>query len=52
MGPQSIHELETGDGVRLKLIEPRSGSPRQPGSNVWLGLRAGAEVSVYPLSSA
>ena len=48
MGPQTIHELETADGQRVKLIEPRHGSPREPGGSVRLGLRRGAEASVFP----
>jgi putative spermidine/putrescine transport system ATP-binding protein len=49
MGPQTIHELETADNRTIKVIEPRVGAPRQPGAEVWLGLRPGAVVTVFPI---
>jgi putative spermidine/putrescine transport system ATP-binding protein len=50
MGPQTIHELETSLGQTIKVIEPRVGAPRQPGAEVWVGLRPGASVAVFPVS--
>lgn len=52
MGPQTIHELQVVDGQPVKLIEPRTGAPRQPSGHVWLGLVPGAEVSAFPATQA
>ncbi len=49
LGPQTIHEMETSDGRPIKIIEPRAGAPRQPGAQMWLGLRPGTEVSAFPV---
>jgi putative spermidine/putrescine transport system ATP-binding protein len=49
LGPQTIHEMQTVDGRPIKIIEPRTGVPRQPGAQMWLGLRAGSEASAFPL---
>lgn len=50
LGPQTVHELQIANGQRVKLIEPRAGSPRQPSGEVWLGLRSDAEASVFPVT--
>lgn len=50
LGPQTIHEMQTDDGRLIKIIEPRTGAPRQPGAEMWLELRADAEVSAFPLT--
>jgi putative spermidine/putrescine transport system ATP-binding protein len=49
LGPQTIHEMQTADGRPIKIIESRTGIPRQLGAQMWLGLRSGADVSVFPL---
>ena len=48
MGPQNVHELETLNGHTLKVIEPRAGAQRVPGAEIWIGLRPGAAVSIFP----
>ncbi len=49
LGPQTIHEMQTADGQAIKIIEARTGVPRQPGARMWLGLRLGVEVSAFPV---
>ena len=49
MGPQTVHEFETKEGRYIKVIEPRSGAPRQSESTVWLGLRPDAAISAFPM---
>ena len=49
IGPQTIHEFETGQGRYIKVIEPRTGAPRQSESTVWLSLRPGAIVATFPM---
>jgi len=48
MGSQTIHELEHDGGNTIKVVEQRVGSPRQPGHEVWLGVRPDAVPSIFP----
>lgn len=52
LGSQTIHEMQTADGRPIKIIEPRTGVPRQPGAEMWLGLRPNAEASAFSLPKA
>jgi putative spermidine/putrescine transport system ATP-binding protein len=52
MGSQTIHELEHGSGNTIKVVEQRTGVPRQPGHKVWLGVRPDATPSVFPATSS
>jgi putative spermidine/putrescine transport system ATP-binding protein len=48
LGPNTIHDLETRDGVTLKLVEPRHGAPGEPEGEAWCGLRPDARPALFP----
>ena len=48
LGPNTIHDLETRDGVTLKLVEPRHGAPGEPGGEAWCGLSPDARPALFP----
>jgi putative spermidine/putrescine transport system ATP-binding protein len=49
LGPNLMHDLETHDGVTLKLVEPRLGVPPDPTGETWCGLRPGARPGLFEL---
>jgi putative spermidine/putrescine transport system ATP-binding protein len=49
LGPNLMHDLETRDGVTLKLVEPRLGVPADAAGEAWCGLRPGARPGLFEL---
>jgi putative spermidine/putrescine transport system ATP-binding protein len=47
LGPNMMHDLETRDGVTLKLVEPRLGAPADTTGEAWCGLRPGARPGLF-----
>jgi putative spermidine/putrescine transport system ATP-binding protein len=47
LGPNLMHDLETHDGVTLKLVEPRLGVPADATGEAWCGLRPGARPGLF-----
>jgi putative spermidine/putrescine transport system ATP-binding protein len=47
LGPNTIHDLETGDGTTLKLVEPRLGVALEMGGEAWCALRAEARPGLF-----
>ncbi|HEU4371444.1 MAG TPA: ABC transporter ATP-binding protein [Methylomirabilota bacterium] len=47
LGPNLMYDLETRDGVTLKLVEPRLGVPADMTGEAWCGLRAGARPGLF-----
>jgi putative spermidine/putrescine transport system ATP-binding protein len=52
LGPNVMHDLETRDGVTLKLVEPRLGVPTDTTAEAWCGLRPGARPGLFPPAAA
>ena len=52
LGPNLMHDLETRDGVTLKLIEPRLGVPADATGEAWCGLRPGARPGLFELEKS
>jgi putative spermidine/putrescine transport system ATP-binding protein len=48
LGPNLMHDLETRDGVTVKLVEPRLGVPASATEEAWCGLRPGARPGLFP----
>jgi hypothetical protein len=42
-----MHDLETRDGVTLKLVEPRLGVRADATGEAWCGLRPGARPGLF-----
>jgi putative spermidine/putrescine transport system ATP-binding protein len=47
LGPNLMHDLETHDGVTLKLVEPRLGVPADATGETWCGVRPGARPGLF-----
>jgi putative spermidine/putrescine transport system ATP-binding protein len=47
LGPNLIHDLETRDGVTLKLVEPRRASAADTSGEAWCGLRPDARPGLF-----
>jgi putative spermidine/putrescine transport system ATP-binding protein len=47
LGPNTVHDLETRDGVTLKLVEPRLGMTPAPDGDTWCGLRPDARPALF-----
>src|SRR5499426_197305 len=47
LGPNIVHDLETRDGVTLKLVEPRHGAPVAPSGEAWCGVRPEARPGLF-----
>jgi putative spermidine/putrescine transport system ATP-binding protein len=47
LGPNLMHDLETRDGVTLKLVEPRLGVRADATGEAWCGLRPGARPGLF-----
>jgi putative spermidine/putrescine transport system ATP-binding protein len=52
LGPNTMHDLETHDGVTLKLVEPRLGVPADTTGEAWCGLRPGARPGLFHPAAA
>jgi len=49
LGPNTVHDLATREGVTLKLVEPRLGAPTEAAGEAWCGLRPDARPGLFPL---
>jgi putative spermidine/putrescine transport system ATP-binding protein len=49
LGPNTVHDLATQDGVTLKLVEPRLGAPVGLTGEAWCGLRPDARPGLFHL---
>jgi putative spermidine/putrescine transport system ATP-binding protein len=47
LGPNMVHDLETRDGVTLKLVEPRRASAADMTGEAWCGLRPDARPGLF-----
>ena len=47
LGPNTVHDLETRDGVTLKLVEPRRGPSAELAGETWCGLRPEARPALF-----
>jgi putative spermidine/putrescine transport system ATP-binding protein len=47
LGPNTVHDLETHNGVTLKLVEPRRGAPVQMTGEAWCGVRPEARPGLF-----
>jgi putative spermidine/putrescine transport system ATP-binding protein len=47
LGPNTVHDLETRDGVTLKLVEPRLGVTPAADGDTWCGLRPDARPALF-----
>jgi hypothetical protein len=47
LGPNLMHDLETRDGVTLKLVEARLGVVADLTGEAWCGLRPGARPGLF-----
>ncbi len=47
LGPNTMHDLETRDGVTLKLVEPRRGPSPETAGEAWCGLRPEARPGLF-----
>jgi len=52
LGPNTVHDLETHNGVTLKLVEPRRGAPVQMTGEAWCGVRPEARPGLFDVSIA
>jgi len=52
LGPNTMHDLETGDGVTLKLLEPRLGPSVEPTGDAWCGLRPDARPRLFDAATS
>jgi len=47
IGPSVVRDLQTGDGMTLKLMEPRLSDVEEVGGEVWCGLRPEARPALF-----
>ncbi len=52
LGPNTMHDLETRDGVTLKLVEPRRGPAVEMTGEAWCGLRPEARPGLFDVTTA
>jgi putative spermidine/putrescine transport system ATP-binding protein len=52
LGPNTMHDLETRDGVTLKLVEPRRGPAVETTGEAWCGLRAEARPGLFDVTTS
>jgi len=52
LGPNTMHDLETRDGVTLKLVEPRLGPSVEPTGDAWCGLRPDARPGLFDIATS
>jgi putative spermidine/putrescine transport system ATP-binding protein len=52
LGPNTMHDLETCDGVTLKLVEPRAASPPDTTGQAWCGLRPDARPGLFDITTS
>jgi len=52
LGPNTVHDLATREGVTLKLVEPRLGAPGETTGEAWCGLRPDARPGLFPLPTS
>ena len=47
LGPNTVHDLETRDGVTLKLVEPRRGDSVETTGEAWCGVLPEARLGLF-----
>jgi hypothetical protein len=52
LGPNTMHDLETRDGVTLKLVEPRRGPAVEMTGEAWCGLRPEARPGLFDVTTS
>jgi putative spermidine/putrescine transport system ATP-binding protein len=52
LGPNTMHDLETRDGVTLKLVEPRRGPAVEMTGETWCGLRPEARPGLFDVTTS
>src|SRR5881397_2616920 len=51
LGPNTVHDLATPQGVTLKLVEPRLGPSVEPTGDAWCGLRPDARPGLFDIAT-
>jgi putative spermidine/putrescine transport system ATP-binding protein len=52
LGPNTMHDLETRDGITLKLVEPRRGPAVEMTGEAWCGLRPEARPGLFDVTTS
>jgi len=52
LGPNTMHDLETRDGVTLKLVEPRGAPSAETTGEAWCGLRPNARPGLFDVTTS